>query len=93
MLAALTKAKMTFLLHRTITACARRANHFKEPVKNMVHDEIDWIAGVDGCKAGWIAIWHQADDRTQCEIRVFKSFLEICAHRVSIIRPSHFGRP
>jgi len=37
-----------------------------------------WIAGIDGCKAGWIAVWHPAGNRLAAQIGVFKTFAEIC---------------
>jgi predicted RNase H-like nuclease len=46
----------------------------------MVHEEIAWIAGVDGCKAGWIVVSHPVADRARLELGVFKSFSEVCAH-------------
>jgi predicted RNase H-like nuclease len=46
----------------------------------MVHAEIAWIAGVDGCKAGWIVVSHPASDRAALKIGIFKSFSEVCAH-------------
>lgn len=46
----------------------------------MVHEDSPWIAGLDGCKAGWIVVSHPAGDRTAPEVGVFKNFSEICAY-------------
>jgi predicted RNase H-like nuclease len=46
----------------------------------MVHDDIAWLAGLDGCKGGWIAVLHPVAGRTLAKIAVFKSFSEACAH-------------
>lgn len=46
----------------------------------MVHDEAKRIVGVDGCKAGWIAVSHQAGGLNGPDVHIFKTFLEICQH-------------
>jgi threonine dehydratase len=71
---------MTLLLHRTITLRGRCANPFNEAVANMVHEEMAWIAGIDGCKGGWIVVSHPIGDRGAAQIGVFKTFSEVCAH-------------
>ena len=39
-----------------------------------------FIAGVDGCPAGWIAAIHPGDDPTAAELRLFASFADILAN-------------
>lgn len=46
----------------------------------MVHAETGFVAGVDGCKAGWIGVYHPIDERMALKIGLFGSFSELCAH-------------
>ncbi len=46
----------------------------------MVHDGIAWVAGLDGCKGGWIAVLQPVAGRAMAKIAVFKSFSEACVH-------------
>lgn len=46
----------------------------------MVHHGIAWVAGLDGCKGGWIAVLHPVAERAMAKIGVFKSFSEACVH-------------
>ncbi len=48
--------------------------------RETADEDIAWIAGVDGCKGGWIAVSHPVIDRGAAQIGVFKSFSEVCAH-------------
>ena len=59
-----------------------------------------WIAGVDGCKAGWIACLRQIDVPGSEEIQVFSSFADLLSHspKLAIIAvdmpiglPDHIG--
>ena len=36
-----------------------------------------WIAGVDGCKAGWVAVFRRLDDPAAARVEVFGTFLDI----------------
>jgi predicted RNase H-like nuclease len=46
----------------------------------MVDATEEWVCGIDGCKAGWIAVSHPLGDLTAAKLAVFKNFSEICAH-------------
>jgi len=46
----------------------------------MVTEAADWVCGIDGCKAGWIAVSHPAGDLTASKLIVSKTFSDICAH-------------
>jgi predicted RNase H-like nuclease len=46
----------------------------------MVDATADWVCGIDGCKAGWIAVSHPAGDLAAAKIAVFGSFSDICVH-------------
>ncbi|MFM1814557.1 MAG: hypothetical protein RLZ98_1252 [Pseudomonadota bacterium] len=37
------------------------------------------VAGVDGCRAGWIAVIREADDAARAEVRLVGSFAEVLA--------------
>jgi predicted RNase H-like nuclease len=43
----------------------------------MAIGESAWIAGIDGCKAGWIVVWYPKGDRAAAQSGVFKTFAEI----------------
>ncbi len=45
----------------------------------MVHDDIAWLAGLDGCKGGWIAVLYPVARRALAKTGVFRSFSEACA--------------
>lgn len=36
-----------------------------------------WIAGVDGCKAGWVVVFRRPDDPGAVRVEVFSAFLDI----------------
>ena len=38
-----------------------------------------FVAGVDGCPAGWIAVLHPFDNRSQAELKLFRNFSELLA--------------
>ncbi len=62
-----------------------RSQSFSNRQANCVGDEmvdgtVEWVCGVDGCKAGWIAVWHPAGDLAVFQIAVFETFADICAH-------------
>lgn len=38
-----------------------------------------WVAGVDGCKAGWVAVLRNLDDPAGLRLEVFPSFADILA--------------
>ncbi len=39
-----------------------------------------WVAGVDGCKAGWVAVLRNLPDAKEAEVAVFRSFAEVLDH-------------
>jgi predicted RNase H-like nuclease len=41
--------------------------------------EARWVAGVDGCRSGWIAVFLDAAGRTAPRVRLFPAFAEILA--------------
>jgi predicted RNase H-like nuclease len=36
-----------------------------------------WVAGVDGCMGGWVAVFRPAGDAARAEVEVFQTFAEI----------------
>ena len=44
----------------------------------MTHDS-DWIAGVDGCPAGWLVVLRRLDDPARCNALILKTFLDVLA--------------
>jgi predicted RNase H-like nuclease len=44
----------------------------------MVHADAPWIAGIDGCKGGWIVVSHRQADRAAAKADIFKTFAEVC---------------
>ncbi|WP_150524167.1 DUF429 domain-containing protein [Roseibium sediminis] len=64
-----------------------------------LHDHV-WVAGVDGCKAGWIACLRQIGRSGSEKIQVFSSFADLLSHspKLAIIAvdmpiglPDHIG--
>lgn len=40
-----------------------------------------WVAGVDGCRGGWAAVFRPASDATQADLNVFETFADILQDR------------
>jgi predicted RNase H-like nuclease len=43
-------------------------------------DQVIWVAGVDGCKAGWVAVLRNLKEPGDLRLQVFSSFADILAH-------------
>jgi predicted RNase H-like nuclease len=55
-----------------------------------------WVAGVDGCKAGWVAVFRPVGEPERAEIEVFKTFEEIlraARHPVRVAVDMPMGLP
>ena len=44
-----------------------------------ISSEPRWVAGVDGCRSGWLAVFLDASGRTAPRLRLFPAFAEILA--------------
>jgi predicted RNase H-like nuclease len=43
-------------------------------------EQVTWVAGVDGCKAGWVAVLRNLKNPGELRLQVFSSFADILAH-------------
>ncbi|RMH37790.1 MAG: DUF429 domain-containing protein [Nitrospirae bacterium] len=52
------------------------------PSSDLRADCSTWVAGVDGCRGGWVAVWLAWDSRVVCErlCEVYSSIQEIVTH-------------
>lgn len=50
----------------------------------MPEDRQDFVAGVDGCKAGWIAVLRNLADPEDIALKVFVTFADILQHKPSL---------
>lgn len=42
-------------------------------------DTSAWVAGVDGCRAGWEAVWHPLDAKQNARVAIFATFADVLA--------------
>jgi predicted RNase H-like nuclease len=44
-----------------------------------VSDTSRWVAGVDGCRAGWVVVWHPLDAKQSARVAIFATFADVLA--------------
>ncbi|PPC87856.1 MAG: hypothetical protein CTY31_05225 [Hyphomicrobium sp.] len=44
-----------------------------------MNDESAWVAGVDGCRAGWVVVWHPLDAKQSARVAIFATFADVLA--------------
>lgn len=42
-------------------------------------DTSEWVAGVDGCRAGWVVVWHPVDAKQCARVAIFATFADVLA--------------
>ncbi|MBD1546908.1 DUF429 domain-containing protein [Roseibium aggregatum] len=47
-------------------------------------DGPDWVAGVDGCRAGWVAVLWRLGEPAEVRLAVFSSFSEVLKHSPTV---------
>lgn len=47
-------------------------------------DALPWVAGIDGCKAGWAAVLRNLADPADCTLHIFEAFSDILRHSPQI---------
>lgn len=44
-----------------------------------MRDSLPWVAGVDGCRAGWVVVWHPLDAKQHARVAIFSTFSDVLA--------------